>query len=272
MNKFFSTSEISEQTNQQQGLFERADLKEIIKEFRQSRISTSKQLGNNLENIIKEVNKKLGKADETISIPYKAISKMRKYNLRIKKSDDLDIAKELAEGLIVNLSAQDNYEERQIAVLLFLRQIYEAAKSKKLPFNVVIFIDEAHNYVPSVYKSFCKEEILRLAREGRKYGITLCLISQRPRWVDPTALSQCGNVFIFRIQNSDDKKHIFDSVSLPDSVKDINIAKFDTGEMIVAGDIVKNPMHCQVSEIDSNFISSVANQVKDTAMKKIKSL
>lgn len=122
--------------------------------------------------------------------------------------------------------------------------------------------------MPSVYKSFCKEEILRLAREGRKYGITLCLISQRPRWVDPTALSQCGNLFIFKIQNSDDKKYIFDSASLPDSIRDINIAKFKMGEMIITGDVVNQPVYCVVSPIDTDFISLSANKNKERVMKK----
>jgi len=113
-------------------------------------------------------------------------------------------------------------------------------------------------------------EILRLAREGRKYGITLCLISQRPRWVDPTALSQCGNIFIFRIQNTDDKKHIFDSASLPDTLKDINIAKFKTGEMIITGDVVNYPINCLVSQLDNDFISSESDRIKDKYIGEIK--
>ena len=180
-----------------------------------------------------------------------------------------DIIEKLASGLIINLSDHDNYDERQIAMLLFLRQLYEIARSKNKTTKMILFIDEAHNYVPSVYKSFCKSEILRIAREGRKYGLTLCLISQRPRWVDPTALSQCGNVFIFRIQNSDDKKHIFDSVSLPDSIKELNIARLKTGEMIVAGDIVDHAIDCKVTKIDEEFIRS---QQKQSAVKHLREI
>jgi len=261
-----SSTEIKQEAQMQ--LLNRQDVKQLINEFSQIRITSTKQLANYLEEYIKKFNQM--QSIEKISIPYNVISKMKRYNLKIKKTDDLDIIEKLSEGLIVNLSEQDNYELRQITMLLFLRQIYEAAKAKKLTSRVVLFIEEAHNYVPSIYKSFCKEEILRLAREGRKYGITLCLISQRPRWVDPTALSQCGNVFIFRIQNSDDKKHIFDSASLPDTLKDINIAKFKTGEMIVTGDVINYPMHCIVSPIDVEFVSSVSDKAKEEAMKNIK--
>jgi len=252
----------------QQQLLEHQDGKQLINEFCQLRITSTKQLANNLEDYIKKFNKL--QPPQKISIPYNAISKMRKYNLKVKKTDDMDIIEQVSNGLIVNLYEQDNYDERQITMLLFLRQLYEAARAKKLKSKIVLFIEEAHNYVPSVYKSFCKEEILRLAREGRKYGITLCLISQRPRWVDPTALSQCGNIFIFRIQNTDDKKHIFDSASLPDTLKDINIAKFKTGEMIITGDVVNYPINCLVSQLDNDFISSESDRIKDKYIGEIK--
>jgi len=173
----------------------------------------------------------------------------------------MDIIKDLSSGLVVDLSKQDSLRERQILMKLFLTQLLEAGKSKKLTSRVILFIDEAHNYVPSVYRSFCKDEILRVAREGRKYGLTLCLISQRPRWVDPTALSQCGNIFIFRIQNSEDRKHIFNSASLPDTLKNSNIAKLATGELIMAGDIINSPIFCKVSPIDRDFINSERKKI-----------
>jgi DNA helicase HerA-like ATPase len=121
-----------------------------------------------------------------------------------------------------------------------------------------------------VYKSFCKDEILKLAREGRKYGLSLCLVSQRPRWVDPTALSQCGNFFIFRIQNADDKKHIFDSASLPDLVREVNISKFAMGEMVVTGDVSDEPVKCIVSEMDEAYISAERVRIKDKYLEILK--
>ncbi len=245
----------------QQQLLIRKDIKDLINEFTQQKIQSTRHLASKLEEYINRYNKY--NTNDRLSIPYNVLSKMREIDLKIKKTDDLDIVSEISNGLIIDLSEHHNYEERQIAMLLFLRQLFEAAKAQRLGTRLILFIDESHNYVPSVYKSYCKDELLRIAREGRKYGITLCLISQRPRWVDPTALSQCGTVFIFRIQNSDDKKHIFDSASLPDELKDINIARFKTGEMIIAGDIGINPIHCIVSNIDTEFISLLAKKQKD---------
>ena len=72
----------------------------------------------------------------------------------------------------------------------------------------IVVIEESHNYVPSTKSTMCKDIIVRLAREGRKYGISLCFITQRPRFFDQTALSQSGNKIIFSLPNHDDIKHI----------------------------------------------------------------
>lgn len=255
--------------NSQQELLKHHSKEKLLDEFAQLKIQSTKQLANKLEEFIRKHNKDY--PNEKLSIPYQAFSKMREFDLKIKKADDSDILQEAIKGLIIDLSEYNNYEERQIAMLLVLRQLFEAAKRKKTDLKMLLFVDEAHNYVPSVYKSYCKDELLKIAREGRKYGITLCLISQRPRWVDPTALSQCGTIFIFRIQNSDDKKHIFDSASLPDSLRDINMARFRTGEMIIAGDVVGTPINCIVSQIDDEFLSAMAKREKDSIVETFKS-
>lgn len=246
---------VSKNDDVQSELFKQSTAMEIIAKFHKLKITSTEQLANALEEHLKEYNKHKG--TDTINIPYNIISRMKNLNLRIRKTlPDNDLIEYLSKGLIIDLSDYDSYEERQIAILIFLRQIYNYAKAVKLKNKVLIFIDEVHNYIPSVYKSFCKDEILRIAREGRKYGLMLCLLSQRPRRVDPTALSQCGNTFIFKIQNADDKKHIFDSVSLPDKLLNASIARFNVGEALVCGDIVNSPLICAVTPIDDSFLEA----------------
>ena len=261
-------SSITTSDNSQQQLLKHPTKEDLISEFNQGKLQSTRQLANRLEEFIKKHNRSY--PNERLSIPYQALSKMREFDLKIKKSDDVEIIEDIGKGTIIDLSEYTTYEERQIAMLLVLRQLFEIAKSRKSDLKFVLFIDEAHNYVPSVYKSYCKEELLKIAREGRKYGIALCLISQRPRWVDPTALSQCGTIFIFRIQNSDDKKHIFDSASLPDTLRDSNVARFRRGEMIITGDVVGTPINCMVSKIDNDFLSLMAKREKDTIVEPFK--
>jgi DNA helicase HerA-like ATPase len=246
---------ISKKDFVQTDLIKQSTAMDIIAKFHKLKITSTYQLANALEEHLKEHNRHKDKDADKINIPYNILSRMRKLNLKIRKTvPENDIIEYLSKGLIIDLSDHDSYEERQIAILIFLRQIYNYAKAGKLKNKILIFIDEVHNYIPSVYKSFCKDEILRIAREGRKYGLMLCLLSQRPRRVDPTALSQCGNTFIFKIQNADDKKHIFDSVSLPDKLLNASIARFNMGESMVCGDIVSSPMVCSITEIDKSFL------------------
>ena len=257
----------------QMDLIKQSNAKDIIAKFHKLKINSSSQFANALEENLKEYNKLKDKDVDKINIPYNILSRMRKLNLKIRKTpSENDIIEQLSKGLIIDLSDHDSYEERQIAILILLRQIYNYAKSGKLKNKVLIFIDEVHNYIPSVYKSFCKDEILRIAREGRKYGVMLCLLSQRPRRVDPTALSQCGNTFIFKIQNADDKKHIFDSVSLPDKLLNANIARFNMGEAMVCGDIVNNPIVCTIAEIDNSFLAAERKRSATKHLNEIKAV
>ncbi|MGD2090984.1 MAG: ATP-binding protein [Candidatus Aminicenantes bacterium] len=242
--------------------------RELIREFSLLKIVTTEQLADKIEEYLLQFNELNPK--KKLTIPYKALLNMRKFNLKVKKTDDWDLLDRLSSGLIIDLSDQNDLTLKQILMKLILSQLLEAAKFQKLKHKIAIFIDEAHNYVPSIYKSLCKDEILTIAREGRKYDITLFLVSQRPRWVDPTALSQCGNIFIFRIQNSEDQRHIFDSSSLPDSVRDLNIARLGTGKMIVVGDVTENPIICDVSEIDKDFISAESERIRSKVMNRIK--
>jgi len=100
----------------------------------------------------------------------------------------------------------------------------------------IIVIEEAHNYVPSVRNTLSKSILVRLSREGRKYGISLCFITQRPRFFDQTTLSQSGNRIIFALPNPDDVRHIMEDIPFykPELATDIQSQR--VGECIIAGD------------------------------------
>jgi uncharacterized protein len=77
---------------------------------------------------------------------------------------------------------------------------------------IALFCDEAHLYIPANLKGGIEEKGLqsfeRIAKEGRKYGISLVVISQRPSDVNKTILSQCGNFIAMRLTNPDDQNVI----------------------------------------------------------------
>ncbi|MFH0980067.1 MAG: ATP-binding protein [Planctomycetota bacterium] len=79
----------------------------------------------------------------------------------------------------------------------------------------VLVYEEAHNYIPRVpvRTSFARTAVERVAKEGRKYGVSAMLVSQRPSELSETALSQCSNLVVMRLNNPDDQAYIARVVS-----------------------------------------------------------
>lgn len=105
-----------------------------------------------------------------------------------------------------------------IARTLFSVKLWQSAEERKNS-PVLLVCEEAHRYVPdrgeAQYEA-AQEAIRRLAKEGRKYGIGLMLVSQRPSEVEATVLSQCNSWLVLRITNEADRSHV--RSILPDSL------------------------------------------------------
>ena len=105
---------------------------------------------------------------------------------------------------------------------------------------VAIFCDEAHLYIPAKAMQSVEDSSLqsfeRIAKEGRKYGVGLVVISQRPSEVNHTVLSQSSNYIAMRLTNADDQNVI--KKLLPDSIGSYSdlLPILDVGEAIVVGD------------------------------------
>lgn len=100
----------------------------------------------------------------------------------------------------------------------------------------LIIIEEAHNYIPSDKYTKCKNELVKMSREGRKYGASLCFVTQRPRFFDQTALAQSGNRVVFSLSNPDDIKHVMDEASFYDKELLVKIPRQHQGECTIIGD------------------------------------
>ncbi len=116
---------------------------------------------------------------------------------------------------------------------------------------VALFCDEAHLYIPANLKGGIEEKGLasfeRIAKEGRKYGLSLVVISQRPSDVNKTVLSQCGNFVAMRLTNPDDQnviKRLF-----PDNLGDFSemLPILDVGESLIVGDASLLPSRVKVT-------------------------
>ena len=109
---------------------------------------------------------------------------------------------------------------------------------------ITLVCEEAHRYVPNDGRlgfEPARRAISRVAKEGRKYGVSLCVVSQRPAELDPTILSQCSTIFAMRLANERDqdivRAAIFDTAA---SLLDF-LPSLGTREAIVFGDGVALP-------------------------------
>lgn len=157
--------------------------------------------------------------------------------------------------VVIDLSATP-FDVRSSVISLILRCLFDFAywhrRVSKERYPIAVFADEAHIYLSGGDSSSdaSRRSAERIAKEGRKYGISLTVISQRPREVSSTILSQCGSFLCLRISNPDDQSYVRNL--LPDSVRGVT-AMFSTlrrGEAILLGDAVMMPTRIRIDPPD----------------------
>jgi hypothetical protein len=97
-----------------------------------------------------------------------------------------------------------------LARLLFQYKVYQTTDERKRD-PVALVCEEAHRYVPDrgeAEYAAAQTAVRRIAREGRKYGIGLMLVSQRPADIESTVISQCGTWLVLRLTNAADQQHV----------------------------------------------------------------
>jgi hypothetical protein len=111
-------------------------------------------------------------------------------------------------------------------------------------FPILLMCEEAHAYIPRASESQfagSRKSMERIAKEGRKYGVGLAVVSQRPHEVSDTVLAQCGTFICLRITNPDDQAYVRNLV--PESEGDLVsiLAGLGRGEALVLGEAVPLP-------------------------------
>ncbi|MEL6350706.1 MAG: DUF87 domain-containing protein [Cyanobacteria bacterium J06627_28] len=148
-------------------------------------------------------------------------------------------------------------EEQQVICAAVLRQSYLArmntAKEKNtigdenyLPYPVFTLIEEAHRFAPAKEPARCKAILRTILSEGRKFGLGVGLITQRPGKLDSDVLSQCMSQFLMRIVNPVDQESLKYGVEAAgrDLLKEL--PALTKGQVIISGACVNTPVMCQV--------------------------
>ncbi len=112
---------------------------------------------------------------------------------------------------------------------------------------LLIVMEEAHNYLNDNFKGLASSTVQKIAKEGRKYGISAMIVSQRPSEINSTILSQCGTFIALRLTNTTDRSHISGVVS--DNLDGLTemLPILRTGEAIILGEAVKLPMRALIN-------------------------
>jgi len=141
-----------------------------------------------------------------------------------------------------------------IARALFSVKLWQTPEERQNT-PVLLICEEAHRYVPDrgeAQYATAQEAIRRLAKEGRKYGIGLMLISQRPSEVEATVLSQCNSWIVLRIANDTDREHV--RSILPDSLAGLTkvLSALRRREAIFVGQATLLPSRIMITRLEDS--------------------
>ncbi len=131
-------------------------------------------------------------------------------------------------------------------ILEFVSYFVPADRGK---YPIVIVLEEAQNYIAENKYSVAKTVFERIAREGRKYGISLIVSSQRPSELSKTVLSQCNSFIIHRLQNPEDQKYIRGLVSSANADILDQLPVIPQQHAIITGDCVRAPIQVRIDDV-----------------------
>ncbi len=147
---------------------------------------------------------------------------------------------------IIDLSGLP-FDVVDITVAVMTRTLFDfnfwAPPEVRQPF--VLVFEEAHNYLPRVEKAdrmFARDAVEKVAKEGRKYGVSAMIVTQRPSEISETILSQCNSMVLMRMNNPDDQDYVARVVS--DQFRSLIslLPSMKPGEGFIIGDSVLMPM------------------------------
>lgn len=204
---------------------------------------------------MKELSEAIDRSEKTSDAKSKtalkrALGSLRSSRFISKKTENPKLVSDVKPGhmLVLDFSTIDDLRKKQILVSLFSRRLFKLRKKGKIP-PFVLIVEEAHNFArekAEASEAVSRSVIETIAREGRKFGASLCLISQRPVNLSTTALSQCNSHIILRVTNPNDLEHIQMSSEGIDSRVAKSITGLKVGEAIIVGEAVNYPTFVKI--------------------------
>lgn len=142
------------------------------------------------------------------------------------------------------------------------RLAFDIALASQSRVKTLVVCEEAHRYIPAdVSSGFAptRGAIARIAKEGRKYGVSLAIITQRPNELDPTILSQCNTVFSLRLGNDADQDVMRKAISNGSRSTLAFLSSLADRECIAFGSAVSTPMRMRFRNLAASARPSSQN-------------
>lgn len=121
---------------------------------------------------------------------------------------------------------------------------------------LLVVLEEAHLFLPEGRDSTAQRTVAKIAKEGRKYGVGLMLVTQRPTELDSTALSQCGTMIALRLTNAADRARV--ASAMPDDLANFTalLPALRTGEAIMTGEALPIPSRVRLPEAPNKAVGT----------------
>jgi hypothetical protein len=133
--------------------------------------------------------------------------------------------------------------------------IFDARVSGDLQLPTLLLLEEAHNFAPARANTAAEQRAIattkQIAQEGRKFGVGLILISQRPSRLDETTLSQCNSYVIMRMVNPADQNYVRRVIETLGEDEARMLPDLDVGEAILSGQLINFPVLVRIKEPES---------------------
>ena len=176
-------------------------------------------------------------------------------NIRVGKANILDLGS-------VDEFASDVVVSHILRTVLKSRKEFIRSKDG-LEFPIFLILEEAHILAPQNRKTESKLWISRIAREGRKFSVGLCMVSQSPKSLDSDALSQANNMIILRLVEPTDQSHVQRaSENLSDDLI-AQLPSLNIGEAIVLGLMTRIPTLVKIDEFKGKISGGDINIVEE---------
>ncbi len=158
-----------------------------------------------------------------------------------------------------------------VVVSVLCRMTFDFALWGEGKVPVTIVCEEAHRYVPAnpaLGFEPCKRAIAKIAKEGRKYGASLAIVTQRPAEIDPTILSQCNTVFALRMSNDRDQAIVKSAISDTGSGLLEFLSALGQREAIAFGDGVTLPVRIRFDDLPAHAMPRSSSAMFTTMWQK----